>query len=312
MSPGRRRSGRPSGKGSPKPRPGPPARGRARPATGDGGARPSGTRRARGAATPGRASRPHGRGLGGDQVEGRQAVRELLLAGRRRVREVLVANDTDDLAGLQDLVDLALDLHVPVREVSANRLRSEARTEAPQGVVARAAPLPEADLDDLAAGRPGGPPPFLVALDGVTDPGNLGAVLRSADGAGATGVILPRHRAVHVTPAAAKAAAGAVEHLPVALVGGLPAALARLRDRGVWVIGLDAGGDHELFDLPLGADQPVALVLGAEGAGLSRLVRQRCDVVASIPLLGHLGSLNVSVAGALACYEVARRRRVPR
>lgn len=239
-------------------------------------------------------------------------MRELLLAGRRRVREVLVADDTDDLAGLQDVVDLALDLHVPVREVGANRLRSEARTEAPQGVVARAAPLPESDLDDLVAGPPDGPPAFLVALDGVTDPGNLGAVLRSAEGAGATGVILPRHRAARVTPTAAKAAAGAIEHLPMALVGGLPAALARLRDRGVWVVGLDAGGDHELFDLPLTADQPVALVLGAEGAGLSRLVRRRCDAVASIPLLGHLGSLNVSAAGALACYEVTRRRRVPR
>jgi 23S rRNA (guanosine2251-2'-O)-methyltransferase len=113
---------------------------------------------------------------------------------------------------------------------------------------------------------------------------------------------------VHVTPAVTKAAAGAVEHLPMALVGGVPAALARLRDQGVWVVGLDGGGPTSLFDLNL-ADEAVALVLGAEGAGLYRLARQRCDVVASIPLHGHLASLNVSVAGALACFEVARRRR---
>ncbi len=313
MSPARKRGGRPAGKGAPKPKPSGKGGGRAQPpAKGAGRARSSGKGGVRRpGAPPERSFRRTERGLGGDQVEGRQAVRELLLAGRRRVREIVVADDQDDLPGLQDIVDIALDLHVPVRQVSANRLRAEARTESPQGVVAKAAPLPESDLDDLAAVRPGHPVPFLVALDGVTDPGNLGAVLRSAEGAGATGVVLPKHRAVHVTPTAAKAASGAIEHLPMALVGGLPTALARLGELGVWVVGLDAGGDVELFDLPLDADQPVALVLGAEGAGLSRLVRQRCDVVASIPLLGHLASLNVSVAGALACYEVTRRRREP-
>jgi 23S rRNA (guanosine2251-2'-O)-methyltransferase len=324
VSPARKRADRPAGKGSPKPKPKPKPTGtpkslpkgggRSVPAArGPGRPTPAGKGGTRGRGTAAdRSYRRTTRGLGGDQVEGRQAVRELLLAGRRRVRELLVAEDHDDLPGLQDIVDIALDLHVPVRQVSANRLRAEARTEAPQGVVARAAPLPETDLDDLAAVWPGRPAPFLVALDGVTDPGNLGAVLRSAEGAGATGVVLPRHRAAHVTPTAAKAAAGAIEYLPMAVVGGLPAALGRLRELGVWVVGLDAGGDRELFDLPLDPDQPVVLVLGAEGSGLSRLVRQRCDVVASIPLLGHLASLNVSVAGALACYEVTRRRRVPR
>jgi 23S rRNA (guanosine2251-2'-O)-methyltransferase len=234
-------------------------------------------------------------------------VRELLLAGRRRVRELLVAEESEDTQALQDLVDLALEEGVAVRQVSRKRLLAEARTEAPQGVVARAAPLPEAELDDLARSAKGGPPPFLLALDGVTDPGNLGAVLRSAECAGVSGVILPRHRAAHIGPTAAKAAAGAVEHLPMAVVGGLPTALAQLREKGVWVVGLDAGGDRSLFDLEI-ADAPLCLVLGAEGAGLSRLVRQRSDVVVGIPLRGRLGSLNVAAAGALACYEVARRR----
>lgn len=233
-------------------------------------------------------------------------MRELLIAGRRRVRELLVSDDRDDARPLQDLVDLATGEGVPVRIVSGRRLLAEARTDAPQGVVARAAPVREHDLDDLAATRDG-VAPFLVALDGVTDPGNLGAVLRSAECAGATGVVLPRHRAAHLTPAATKAAAGAIEHLPMAVVGGLPTALASLRDHGVWIVGLDAGGDRSLFELEVGPE-PVCLVLGAEGRGLSRLVRQRCDVVASIPLRGQLGSLNVAAAAALACYEVARHR----
>lgn len=250
--------------------------------------------------------RPRERGLGGEQVEGRQAVRELLVAGRRRVREVLVAGDVEDLRPLQDLADLAMAEGIPVREISRRRLAAEARTEAPQGVIARAAPLAEVDLDELAAPT-AGRTPFLVAVDGVTDPGNLGALLRSAECAGATGVVLPRHRAVHITPMVTKAAAGAVEHLSMALVGGLPAAILRLRELGVWVLGLDAAGDRPLFELPI-RDEPVCLVLGAEGAGLSRLVRQRCDLVVRIPLLGNLASLNVAAAGTLACYEVARRR----
>lgn len=267
----------------------------------------SGGRRGRDRSAAGRRSTSASRGLGGEQVEGRQAVRELLLAGRRRVREVLVAEDHDDTTTLQDLVDLAVGEGVPVREISRKRLLDEARTEAPQGVIARAAPLVEHDLDDLTRPARDGRPPFLLALDGVTDPGNLGAVLRTAECAGVTGVVLPRHRAAHISPSAAKAAAGAIEHLPMAVVGGLPAALLQLREKQIWVVGLDAGGDRSLFDIEL-ADEPVCLVLGAEGRGLSRLVRQRSDVLASIPLRGHLGSLNVAAAGALACYEVARRR----
>jgi 23S rRNA (guanosine2251-2'-O)-methyltransferase len=246
------------------------------------------------------------RALGGDQVEGRQAVRELLLAGRRRTREILVANDLDRSPILDDILSLAAEHRVSVREVSRTKLEAAARTDAPQGVVARAAPLPEVDLDALA--RPsGGTPPFLVAVDGVTDPGNLGALLRAAECAGVSGVLLPRHRAAHVTAAVTKAAAGAVEHLPIAVVPGLPAGLARLKELGVWVVGLDAGGSQALDRLPCAADA-VALVLGAEGRGLSRLVRERCDLVAAIPLRGRLGSLNVAAAAAIGCYEVARQR----
>lgn len=251
------------------------------------------------------------RGVGGDQVEGRQAVRELLLAGRRKVREIWIAGDTEAAPILDDIREMAAAARVQVREVSRGKFAAQARCEAPQGVLALAAPLDEAALDDLiAGGRVQGRkvPPFLVALDGVTDPGNLGAVMRSAECAGATGVVLPRHRAVHVTPAATKAAAGAVEHLPVALVGGIASALAQMTKAGVLVIGLDGAADRTLDQIGPAADGPVCLVLGAEGRGLSRLVRERCDEVVAIPLRGHLASLNVSAAGTLACFEIARHR----
>ena len=195
-----------------------------------------------------------------------------------------------------------------MRRVPRHRIDAEAATTAPQGVLAHAEPLPEADLDELCqAAGPNGQPPFLLAVDGVTDPGNVGALLRSAEGAGATGVLLPKHRASRVTPAVAKAAAGAIEHLPMALVPGMPSALARAKEIGCWVVGLAGDAGTSLFDLDL-ADQPLVVVLGAEGEGLSRLVRDRCDVLAAIPLAGSLPSLNVAAAGALALFEVARKR----
>ncbi|MBW3650158.1 MAG: 23S rRNA (guanosine(2251)-2'-O)-methyltransferase RlmB [Actinobacteria bacterium] len=234
-------------------------------------------------------------------------MRELLAARRRRVRDVWVSETADpDHPLVAEILDLAQEARVPVRQVGRGRLDAEARSEAPQGVLAHAEPLAEVPLERLAP-TGGAPPPFLVVVDGVTDPQNLGALLRTADGAGVTGVVLPRHRAVHVTPAVTKAAAGAVEHVPLALVPGVPAALQTLGAAGIWTVGLDGDAERTIFDLEL-ATEPVALVLGAEGSGLSRLARQRCDVLTAIPRLGALGSLNVAAAGAVACYEVARRR----
>lgn len=250
------------------------------------------------------------KGLGGDRVEGRQAVRELLLAGRRRTREVILAGDLDPAPILDDIIDLADEAKVALREVSRSKFESMARTDAPQGVLALAQPLPEHDLEDLLVTDRMGRDPFLLLVDGVTDPGNLGAILRSAECAGVTGVILPRHRVSGVTATVTKSAAGAVEHLRMTRVPGLPKALARLSSAGVWSVGLDSAGDASIYGLTV-ADQPVALVLGAEAAGLSRLVRERCDAIAHIPLVGVLGSLNVSAAAAVALFEVARHRTQP-
>ena len=315
----KRPSGRPatrpnssSAKGRPVkagPAKGAPAKGR--PAKGAPAKGPTGTRGSSaprsGASRGGAPRQSTEKGLGGTQVEGRQSVRELLLAGKRRIHEVNMADDLDHAEVLDDIAELAQDLRIPVRRISRRKLEMMSRTEASQGVVATAAELPDHELDELCRSRQGGPQPFLIALDGVTDPGNLGALIRTAECAGVTGILLPRHRAVHVTPTVTKAAAGAVEHVPIALVGGLPAAIGRMQELGVWVIGLDAGGASTIHQLSIDA-APVCLVLGAEGSGLSRLVAQRCDVVASIPMRGQLGSLNVSVAGAVAIYEIVRRR----
>lgn len=247
-----------------------------------------------------------GKGLGGDQVEGRHAVRELLLAGTRRTREIVFAAEMDPAPILDEITELARENKVPLRELSRNKFEALARTDAPQGVVAFAAPLSPVELDELARPR-GKTPPFLLVLDGVTDPQNLGSLLRVAECAGVTGVVLPRHRAARITASVTKTAAGAVEHLPMAQVAGIPAALQRLKELEVWSVGLDMVADTSVFDLRVATD-PVALVLGAEGSGIARLTRERCDVIARIPLAGSLGSLNVSAAAAVACYEVVRRR----
>lgn len=246
-------------------------------------------------------------GLGGEQVEGRQAVRELLLANRRDTREIWMASDLDPAPVLDDIRELAGEARVLVKVVGRGKLDAAARTDAPQGVIAFARPLPDVSLDELLRPRPGTAAPFLLLSDGITDPGNLGALLRSAECAGVTGVVLPQHRAVHITPTVTKAAAGSVEHIPMALVGGMPSAIRQLQEQGVLVVGLDERAEKGIWDLDLG-DRAVALVLGAEGPGLSRLVRDRCDELVSIPMRGRLASLNVATAGALACFEVARGR----
>lgn len=250
-----------------------------------------------------RPSRADDRAIGGTQIEGPRAVLELLEARRRAVRSVWIERRRDR-SGLLAAVEAASErAGVTPRHVDARALSDRARTDAPQGVVATADPVVSVPFTALTREER----PFVVALDGVTDPVNLGSILRTADAAGVSGVVVPRRRAVRLTPAATKAAAGAVEHVPVAVVSGIPNALDRLRRSGCWVVGLDERGEITLAEAGLGAE-PVVLVLGAEGRGLSRLTRQRCDVLARIPMRGALASLNVGAAAAVACFEVARHR----
>jgi 23S rRNA (guanosine2251-2'-O)-methyltransferase len=241
-----------------------------------------------------------GSDLGGEQVEGRRAVLELLRSGRRKARAVYLSNTVSRDDTVKEIVERAGGT---LKGVAPERVEQMARSDVHQGVLAMTTPLRAVDIDDLLAVKNA----FLVAVDGVTDPRNLGAIMRSAETAGATGLLLPRHRSARVTPVVAKAAAGAIEYLPIALVGGIPASIERAARAGCWSVGLDERGDRSLFDLDL-ADQPIMLVLGSEGSGLARLTRDRCDVLVEIPMHGKLESLNVSAAATLACHEIARRR----
>ncbi len=245
------------------------------------------------------------KGIGGDVIEGRQAVRELLLAEKRKVREVTFLAGMDPSPVLSQIRDLAMESRVPVYEVSRSKFDLLATTDAPQGVIAFAEPLRNLEIDELLAMNK---KPFLLVIDGVVDPRNLGAMLRSAECAGVTGVLLPKHRSTKITPTVAKTAQGAIEHLPIGSVSGIPKGLSLLKEKGVWTVGLDSSAPAEIFEIGV-ADEPLALVLGSEGQGLGRLSRERCDIVAKIPVFGSIDSLNVSVAAAIACFEIAQRRR---
>lgn len=234
----------------------------------------------------------------GRRVEGTHAVAAALAAGRVARLHV----EERRRRSLGDLLADAAAAGIPTDVVDDVRAIAESST--PQGVVADCRPLPTVDLDDLAAGDR----PAVLVVDHVQDPHNLGAVARSALAAGMTGLVAPAERAAPFSAVAFKAAAGALERLPVAVVHSVADALARLSDRGLWVVGLDADADTSLFGLDL-LTEPVAVVVGAEGAGLGRLVGDRCDVVAGIPMAGPAESLNASVAAALAAFEVLRVRR---
>ena len=242
-------------------------------------------------------------GLGGEQVEGRHAVLELLKARRRQVQKIFVA-DQQDPSEMLDAIELeAQRQRVPVQFVAMSRLDREARTEGHQGVMAIAARLETVSLESLLQKKH----PFLLVCDGVTDPRNLGAMLRSADGAGVTGVVVPRHRTARISPSVTKTAAGAIEYLTFCDVGGIPAAIDLLNKAGVLTVGLAGESKDSIYDLDLGS-VPVALVVGGEEKGLSALTRKRCSAVVSIPQLGKISSLNAGVAVSIAAFEVARQR----
>ena len=231
----------------------------------------------------------------GDVVYGRRAVREAL----RGRRQVLALHASERAIAAESWLREEPGLRLRVEPERA--LSELAGTSDHQGVVARVEPYPYADAWELSRAAE----PLLVCLDQVTDPRNLGAVARSAEGAGATGIVLPAHRSARVTPAVARASAGAVEHLPIAVVPNLAKYLADVKGPALWVYAADADG-VPMWEADLAGG--LALVFGAEGKGLRPLVRRQCDGVVSIPLAGSVESLNVSVAAAVLLYEARRRR----
>jgi 23S rRNA (guanosine2251-2'-O)-methyltransferase len=241
-------------------------------------------------------------------VYGVNPVRELLRAGGEGLSELWLAEGTARGAAFAELERLGRAGGAKVRRAPRPKLDRLAGTDHHQGVVAVVADFRYAEVEDvLSAASASGHPPLVVVLDGVEDPHNLGAIIRSAHALGAHGVLIPKDRAVGVTPAVAKASAGAVERCPVARVTNVSKAVEALKEAGVWSVALASDATQPLSAVDLKG--PIALVLGSEGEGIRPLVRKTCDLEAHIPMRGELDSLSVSASAAVALYETARQRR---
>ena len=237
-------------------------------------------------------------------LEGRNAVIEAYRSGRT-IERLYVQEGLHD-GPIETILREAAKAGTEVSRVSRDRLDAMSETGRHQGVIARAAAFAYGNIEDMfALAQERGEAPFLVLLDGIEDPHNLGAIIRTACFAGAHGVIIPKHRAVGLTPAAVRASAGAVHHLPVAKVANIGRTIEELRDAGLWFVCADMSGEP-MYKLSLTG--PIGMVIGAEGDGVSRLVREKCDFVASIPRRGPLDSLNASVAAGVLMYEIVRQR----
>jgi 23S rRNA (guanosine2251-2'-O)-methyltransferase len=234
-------------------------------------------------------------------------VQEALQGEERRIEKIWVAYGRAG-AGIGKILAGARAQNIPVSRRDRSTLDEKAGTSKHQGVLALCALVGRMPLDDFLEGLPEDPPRFLALLDGVQDPHNLGAVIRSACAAGVGGILLPERRSCPVTPVVAKASAGALEHVPLVEAGNASEALRQMRDQGIVVIGADSDGEREIYDMDLRGD--ICVVLGGEGKGLRPGLRKQCDHLVSLPMTGPVASLNVSVASALMFYEVVRQRRV--
>lgn len=243
----------------------------------------------------------------GQTVEGRRAVLESLRAGRD-IEKLVMVDDAELGPQLTEIVMLASEAGIEVEAVSRRELDAQSQTKKSQGVIAVVPDPRYHEPEDLMLmAESGDKAPMIVMLDGIQDPHNLGAIARTADAAGAHGMIIPERRAVGITPGAVRASAGALEHVKVSRVTNLNRTIERLKEFGMMVIGLDAEGDVEYTEADYSG--PVVIVVGSEGEGLSRLVRENCDQIASIPMAGQLSSLNASVSAGLVLYEAFRQRR---
>ena len=240
---------------------------------------------------------------------GRQPVRECLRSHRRHVHRLLLAAGVKEAGVVADILGSARSLRIPVER--ADRTQLERVSEAHQGVVLEVGAYPYVVMEDVLRGaQKQGQRPFVLALDHLQDPHNLGALLRTAEAVGVHGVVIPERRAVGVTPAVVSASAGASEHVRVVQVTNLVRSLEALKAEGLWIVGMDSDPASSLYH-QVDLDRPLLLLVGAEGAGLSHLVRQSCDLVIRLPMCGRLQSLNASVAGGIALYAAWAARGFP-
>lgn len=238
-------------------------------------------------------------------IAGKNPVLEALQAGRP-LSKIMFAQGLKQNSVTQ-IISLARQRQIPFQFVAKERLNTLVDGNIHQGVVAQAGVKEYVDWEEIIAGAvKKGEDPFIILLDGLEDPRNLGAILRSADAAGAHGVIIPKHRSVSLTATVARSSAGAVEYIPVARVTNLPQVMNKLKEKGCWIVGTDPQAEQKYFEADLKG--PLAVVLGSEGKGMGKLVKEKCDFLVNIPMLGQVNSLNVSVAGALLFYEIIRQR----
>jgi 23S rRNA (guanosine2251-2'-O)-methyltransferase len=241
-----------------------------------------------------------------DTIEGRQPVVEALRSGRP-INRILIARDAQRTGVVAEIIGLARERKVPFEFLDSRALDRAASIPTHQGVVAMVAATQYASIEDLlSASRNRGEPPLYCILDGLEDPHNLGAILRTADAAGIQGIIIRNRREVGLTPIVAKASAGAIEYVPVARVTNIAQSIELLKKNGVWIVGIEACGGIPYFQVDF--KLPTAIVIGGEDSGISELVRKKCDTLANIPMRGKISSLNASVAAALVMYESFRQR----
>ena len=239
-----------------------------------------------------------------DKIIGRNPVAEAIKSGRE-IDKIMVKKGEIE-GSLRPIIKKARDMGIPVIEADKNKLSELAEGGNHQGVIAYAAAHDYASLDDIfKKAEEKGEPPFIVILDKITDPHNFGSIIRTANCAGAHGIIIPKRGSVGLNEVVAKTSAGAIEYVPVAKVTNIAQTIDALKERGVWVAGAEAGGDT-MYKTDLSGS--MALVIGSEGEGISRLVKEKCDFLVEIPMFGDVNSLNASVAAAVLMYEVVRRR----
>ncbi|MBN2168714.1 MAG: 23S rRNA (guanosine(2251)-2'-O)-methyltransferase RlmB [Actinobacteria bacterium] len=240
-----------------------------------------------------------------EYIEGRNPVLEAM-RGPRRVTHVYLSNSSKHTGVVSEIEKLAVIQQVPLDLVPADKISAMSSTSAPQGVIASVAPYRYYGLKDISSFLEDGKPGLVVALDGVEDPQNFGSILRLADAVGVDFVMIEKRRSCGVTPAVSKSSAGAVEYVKIVRVTNLANAIERLKKEGFWVVGADPGGDASYYELDLKV--PIVFILGGEGGGVGRLIKERCDFIARLPQFGKVGSLNVSATGAVLLYEAVRQR----
>lgn len=245
------------------------------------------------------------RELPDDVLVGRNAVTEALKSGRGINKLWIASGDRE--GSVSEIAALAKERGIVVQYVKRAKIEALAGGHRHQGVLAYVAPVPYAELDDiLKAAEEKGEAPFLVLLDELEDPHNLGALLRTADATGVHGILIPKRRSVSLNATVAKTSAGAVEYVPVARIGNIAQTLKKLKEKGFWVAGADMDGEKAYYEADLTG--PLVLVVGSEGRGMSRLTKEACDFIVSMPMVGRINSLNASVAGSILMYESMRQR----